>query len=62
MDGDVKPDDVIMLNKYMVSMDCITLTEEGRANADFNLDDTLTSEDALQILRYVVEIIHSFSA
>ena len=51
--------DVIAVNKHLLGAS--TLTEEGKANADVDGKDGITSEDSLLILKYALDIIDTFS-
>lgn len=59
VDGKVDLADVIYTNKHMMGLDGVVLTEQGKTNADMNADGTITTEDALNILRVVVELVSS---
>ena len=50
-DGNVKIEDVILLNRYIAEDTTITITAKGLTNADMNNDGSSTSDDAIAILR-----------
>jgi hypothetical protein len=54
-DDDVNIMDVIALNKFLLGM--ADLDEKSRANANVKDDNKLDSDDALNLLKYVLEII-----
>ena len=47
--------DVIQLNKYLLGLD--DLTDEGKANADVDLNKEVDTTDSLNILKFVVELV-----
>jgi len=55
-DGNVKIDDVILLNRMISEDDAITITDQGIANADYNLDGLKNSDDAVGILKMLAGV------
>ncbi|MBQ4464945.1 MAG: dockerin type I repeat-containing protein, partial [Oscillospiraceae bacterium] len=56
-DGKVDIIDVIKLNKYLLGAD--TLSDQGKYNADVDINGKTDSTDSLNILKFVVEILHA---
>ncbi len=54
-DGTVNIADVILLNRALLGD--AQLTEDGQANADVDLNNTLEATDSLNILKFIVEMI-----
>lgn len=52
-DGNVKIDDVILLNRYVAEDLAVAITEAGSHNGDINGDDTLNAADAILILKMI---------
>lgn len=56
LDGNVKLDDVVILNRYLLNIDG-ELSEQAYRNADVDQNDAVAPLDALYILQYVIELI-----
>ncbi len=56
-DGQVKTNDVILLNRFLAEDTTITVSEQGIANADCEYDGDTTGADATKILQYLAGLI-----
>ena len=60
IDGKVTIADAVLLNKYLVKS--ASLTDTQKANSDCKLDNIITSDDTLAILKYIVGTYDSLPA
>lgn len=58
IDGEIDILDVILINKAILGKEI--LTSEQTANADVDKDNTITPNDSLAIMKYIVKLISSF--
>lgn len=56
-DGDIKIDDVILLNRFIAEDTGVTVTQQGIANADCVYDTETNNSDSTAILRYLAKMI-----
>ena len=57
-DGDVNLLDVLALNRNLLTGEAIT--DQGKVNADVDLDGKPTAVDALNILKYTINLVKEF--
>lgn len=55
-DGKIRIADVILLSRY-ANEDKVTISKQGKVNADVNLDGVLDSADATDILKFIARLI-----